>query len=211
VELGLSGKRQPRRSRRPDADVGLFERTAADVLAASGHAARQLDEIDEVAAADRQRLNLRGRHHATEIHLARLDERRLAAHGDDLRHRAEIHNEIDLCGTADRQHDARPYRRLEILQLGANVVDAGIERGDPIAAGAVGGSAARRSGARALDRERHTWQRRTGFIGDDAIECGGGNLSGRLICRRCEDDEGERSAHPTPRPCAHSATSLRSG
>ena len=58
VQLGLSAKRQPRRGGGPDADVRFLEGAAADVLASEGHAARELHEVHEVAAADRQLLDL---------------------------------------------------------------------------------------------------------------------------------------------------------
>ena len=188
VQLGLTRKREPRRRRGSDADVRLLERAAADVLAPRGDAARQLHEVDEVPAADRQRLDLRRRDDAADVHLVRLDQRRLAFHGHDFGERAEVHLEIDLRRAADGQDNAGSSSGFEVLELGAEVVGARIERCDPIAPGGIGRRRARRSGRCALQRERHAWQRSAGFIANGTVECCCGDLRGGCVSDAANDD-----------------------
>ena len=125
VQLGLAAEGQARRCRRTHADVRLLERAAADVLAAQRDAARQLDEVDEVPAADRQRLDLRLPHHPAEIHPVRLDERGLTADRDDLADLAEVHRDVRQRGSAHRQHDSRQHDRPEAREFRAELVPPG--------------------------------------------------------------------------------------
>ena len=133
VQLGLAAEGQARRRRGSDADIRLLERAAADVLPAARHAARQLDEVDEIAAADRQRFDLLHADDAAQLGLGRLDERRLGDDGDLLGERPEAHVDVRLGGAADGDHDTGANRRLEIRELGAHLVLAGIQRRHSIA------------------------------------------------------------------------------
>ena len=133
VQLGLAAERQSRGGRGPHADIGLLERAASDVFAAASHAARQLDEIDEVAPADRERFNLLHADDAAQLRFARFDERGLGDDGHLLGNRAEAHPDVRLRRAADGQHDTGADGCLEAGELGVHVVFAGIERRDPIA------------------------------------------------------------------------------
>ena len=95
---------------------------------------------DEVAAADRQRLDLlpcvttRLR-----FRLCRLDERRLGADRHLLGNLAEAHRDVGVGRAADRQDDAGLNRGLEARELGAHFVDARLQRREAVAAVGAGG------------------------------------------------------------------------
>ena len=122
IQLGLSAKRQPRRGGGPDADVRFLEGPAADVLASEGHAARELHEVHEVPAADRQLLDLLRRHDAAELRLAQLDQRRRGHDRDFLGDLPDGHGHVRFGRAANRHHHTSIDGRSEPGELRPDLV-----------------------------------------------------------------------------------------
>ena len=194
VQLGLSGEGQPRRRGGADADVGFLERSAADVLAPARHPARQLHEVDEIAAADRQRFDFLRGHDAAQLRFGRLDERGVGGNAYLLGNRTEAHPNVRVGRAADRQHDAAANRGLEVGELGAQLVLAGIERRQPVAAFCVARGRAGRARGDVSRRQRDAGQRCARFVADRPEHARRGDLRGGV--RRAAERE-----HGEPRRC----------
>ena len=177
IQLRLPAERQSRRRRRSDADVRLLERAAADILAAAGDAARQLHEIDEVAAADRQRFDFLGADHAAQLGFGRLDERSLGDNGHLLGDRSQAHLDVGFGRAADGQNHVRTDDGLEVRELDAHFVVTRIERGNTIASVLVARGAARRTGRTVLDGDDGAGKGGPGGVAHGAEQCRRRNLS----------------------------------
>ena len=158
VQLGLSAKRQPRRGGGADADVRFLEGAAADVLAPEGHAARELHEVHEVAAADWQLLDLLRSDDPAQLRLAELDQRRGRHDGDLLGDLADRHGDVRFGRAADGHHDTSIDSRPKAGELGPELVLPGIDVRDAIAPFRIGHRVARQAGCDVPDSDRHPGQ-----------------------------------------------------
>jgi hypothetical protein len=157
-----------RRGRRPDADVRLLERAAADILAAQRDAARQLDEVDEVAPAYWQRLDFAGADHPAEIDLAHLDRRCLDLNGHLLRHVPYCQFEVGVGGAANRDHQRAPHRGSKSGQDGAQLVLSWLDVGDPVAPLLVGHDSTEGAGRHVPAGHGHAGDDRAAAVANDA-------------------------------------------
>ena len=192
VQLGLSAKRQPRRGGGADADVRLLEGAAADVLASEGHAARELHEVHEVAAADRQLLDLLRRDDAAELRLAELDQRRGRHDRDLLGDLPDRHGDVRLGRAADGDHHTSIDGRPETGELGPDLVLPGIDVRDAIASFRIGRRVARHAGGDVPDSERHPGQHAAAAVAGNAGERPGGGLCRADTSGREDNAQGEQ-------------------
>jgi hypothetical protein len=95
-------------------------------------------ERDEVAAVDRQVLDLLLRHHGRDRGLRAVDERHVAHHVDGLGLRGDLQREGHRLGRAEIEHDVRVCLRFEAVHRGRDAVGADGQRGNEEAAFFVG-------------------------------------------------------------------------
>src|SRR5581483_7651600 len=122
--------------------VAVFEVHACDV----DRAWRQLDQVINVAAVQRQVGDLRGRHGGCQLRIFCIDGRGFARHFHYFAGLAELHLEVGVLSAARVQSEVVIGRRLEARGLYGDLVGARRQLASGVVAGLIGRSRDRKVG-----------------------------------------------------------------
>ena len=160
------------------AELGIAERLRVGARSAAGgvaardaavHARSQRGQLREVAAVERQVLDLLLIDERGDLRGALLDERRRGGDGHLFVHAAELHLEVDARHLVDGQRDLRDLR-LESAEIDLHLVRADRQRGQRVGALLVADVDALGAGAGAGRRHRGPGQHGPGVVGDEAFD-----------------------------------------
>ena len=147
------------------------------------HARHRPRQVDEVAAVERQRLDLLFLDGRAELGRRHLHERRGGGDRHGLGDRADLEPRVDTNLRVDRQLDVGERRRLEAGQLRHDLTAAGRQRRCGEFARVVGDDGAHQAGALVRERHRGAGDGRTRRIGDGSQD-GAGHCLGREADRQ---------------------------
>ena len=86
---------------------------------------RELHEVSDAAAGQREVLHLLAVHHLADVRIGGFEQRRFRRNGDGFGHRADFESDLDIQHIAHAQLEARALVPLETRLFGDNAVGAG--------------------------------------------------------------------------------------
>ena len=171
---------------------------------------QQQHEARRLAVGHRQRVDLLLRDHLRDLGARHLDDRRLARHGDGLLQVLQLHLEVLPQLRADRDRETIDVNGRKALQLGLQLVGAGLKSGETVLAVAFAHRGSDGAGFGVAECQRHAGKHGALRVGHGAL-----NLADDLCVR------GQRECQPAPRhqsrgdrsstrrkPCKHPALSF---
>ena len=188
--------RRERRRRAPGEAAGAVDVRAGNAAHDAGNGSR---EADEVAAVERQRLDLLFRHRGSELGRGSLNERGGAGDGHHLAHGANLELDVDPDMLVDAKIHVRERHFLEPGQLGDDRVSAGRQRWRCVLSVGIGCQGARDPGAGVRQRDGGAGHHGSGAVGDQAEDRAGHRLRGQCNRNKARRDEyDETSLHVRP-------------
>ena len=148
---------------------GLVKGAGPLLAAIPVDAGAQLGQGAGIAAVQRQLGDAGVFHHLTDIGFAFVQQR-LGRHGYRLGHRADLHDKVDGGRLIDIEHNVGLALPRKVAGLGADRIEAGLEVGHRVVAGAGRQSGHIRIGALIVDGDRSFWDGRMTGVSDVAGE-----------------------------------------